>query len=319
MKYIKRFFKWVFLILISVFCILSIVPYFFKSHLIEAPVKPFENSLFFQYNNTTFHFRLSVPNRIRHKIVLIHGFSGNTFSFHNNIDYLTNNGFLVVAMDMPAFGYSDKRENANYNDTNKIQAIHFLLDKIDKLTNDKKWHLAGHSMGGVIIGQFASIYSQQTQSLIFIDGLPFVPSTSVTQKLALYPPLLKWADILLEHHFLNQTSFGELLSSAYSQTADTTSIKGYMQPFNTKNSGSSIFRMFANFGHAKVNDTILKRIPKFIIWGKLDQWLSINNLPDYADWPNTKTCIILNAGHCPMETHPNEVNNAITNFISTLE
>ncbi|MBI3518758.1 MAG: alpha/beta hydrolase [Bacteroidetes bacterium] len=270
MAIIKRFFKWLFLIVISAFCVLSILPYVFSNHLKDAQVKPFENSSFFEFNHTKFHYRLFVPKHIRHKVLLIHGFSGSTFSFRNTIDSLLNHDILVIAMDMPAFGYSDKRPDADYSDTTKIKAIHFLLHKVDELTNHKKWHLTGHSMGGIVIGQFASSYPQQTQSLIFIDGLPFSQSHSITQKLAVYPPLLKWADILLERQFLNQSSFQELLSSAYSQPADSISVDGYLQPFQTKYSGSAIFQMFAGSGYVQTNDSILNGIPKLIIWGKQD-------------------------------------------------
>ena len=320
MQFIKRFSKWLFVILVFIFFILSTLPYFFSNHLKEAPKKPFENSYFFGFNHTKFHFRLFVPKRIDHKIILIHGFSGSTFSFRNNINSFVNHNTLVIAIDMPAFGYSDKSENANYNDSIKIQAIHFLINKLDKLSNTNPWNIVGHSMGGITIGQFASAYPQQTKSLIFIDGLPFEQTKhSFLQKLILYPPLLKWADVILERNFLNQNSFQKLLSSAYSQPTDSISANGYMKPFELKGSGSAIFRMGANFSYAQVNDSIINSIPKLIIWGAKDQWVPMISAAEYLKRPKTESLIISDAGHCPMETHPKEVNEAITDFISKLE
>ena len=319
MRFFKRFFKWLFLFLISIFLILSILPYFFSNHLKEATDKPYSNSYFFNYNHTKFHFRLFVPKHIKHKALLIHGFSASTFSFRNNIDTLVNNNTLVVAMDMPAFGYSDKSAHANYTDTNKINAIHFLLNHIDQASNTIKWHLVGHSMGGSVIGQYASKFSEQIQSLIFIDGLSFSQTHSSLQSFALYPPLLKWADVILEHKFLNIKSFRELLSSAYSKDADIESAAGYMKPFEANNSGSAIFRMAAHSGYNSINDSILNSIPKLIIWGKNDQWIPITNAIPYLNKPNTQSFIIEDAGHCPMETHSQKVNKAISDFISKLE
>ena len=204
MKFIKKFFKWLIITLVFLFCILSITPYFFSNHLKEAPKKPFTNSYFVTFNHTKFHYRLFIPKHIEYKVLTIHGFSGSTFSFRNNFDSLVNKNCLVVAIDMPAFGYSDKSENANYTDSNKINGIHFLIQQIDKQVNSNKWHLIGHSMGGITIGQFASKFPEQTQSLIFIDGLPFKQTEhSALQKLLLYPPLLKWADVVLEKKFLS--------------------------------------------------------------------------------------------------------------------
>lgn len=320
MLLLKRFLKWLCIVLVSAFIILSIVPYCFSNHLKEAKKKPFENSFFFSYNNTKFHFRLFVPKQIKHKALLIHGFSGSTFSFRNNVDTLVNNNTLVVAMDMPAFGYSDKSEQANYSDSNKISAIHFLLNHIDKISNNQKWNLVGHSMGGITVGEYASAYPQQTQSLIFIDGLPFKRTEhSFLQKLILYPPLLKWSDVILERYFLNQTSFQQLLSSAYSKDADSISYLGYMKPFEIKGSGSAIFRMGANYSYPSINDSIIDATPKLIIWGNKDQWVPIMSAFDYLKKPNTETLTIGDAGHCPMETHSFEVNSAITNFISKLD
>ena len=320
MKFIKKFFKWLFIIFALLFFILSIIPYFFTNHLKEAPTKPFGNSYFFEFNHTKFHYRLFVPKHIEHKVVMIHGFSGSTFSFRNNFDSLINRNCLVVAIDMPAFGYSDKSEYANYTDSNKINGIHFLLKEIDNHCNSKKWQLIGHSMGGITIGRFASKFHEQTQSLIFIDGLPFEQvEHSILQKLLLYPPLLKWADVILERNFLSQSSFNQLLSSAYSQDADSISTNGYMKPFETKESGSAVIRMGADFSYPKFNDSIINALPKLIILGTNDQWVPIMNATDYLKKPNTQSLIIDGAGHCPMETHPDKVNTAITNFISKLE
>jgi pimeloyl-ACP methyl ester carboxylesterase len=221
---------------------------------------------------------------------------------------------------MPAFGYSDKSEQANYSDSNKISAIHFLLNHIDKISNNQKWNLVGHSMGGITVGEYASAYPQQTQSLIFIDGLPFKRTEhSFLQKLILYPPLLKWSDVILERYFLNQTSFQQLLSSAYSKDADSISYLGYMKPFEIKGSGSAIFRMGANYSYPSINDSVIDATPKLIIWGNKDQWVPIMSAFDYLKKPNTETLTIGDAGHCPMETHSFEVNSAITNFISKLD
>lgn len=319
MRFIKAFFKWFFIIISSSFLILSIIPYFFSSHLKDAPIKPYNNSYFFKYNQTLFHFRLFIPKHIKHKALLIHGFSASSFSFRKNIDSLTKHNTLVIAMDMPAFGYSDKSENANYSDTNKIQAIHYLLNQVDKIHHEHKWNLIGHSMGGTVIGAFASNYPQQTQSLIFIDGLPFSQTHSSLQAVALYPPLLEWADLILEKKFLNIASFQELLNSAYNESADVNSANGYMKPFETKNSGSAIFRMAANSGYATINDSILNQFQKLIIWGKQDQWIPIENAYESFNKNNTQSFVIQDAGHCPMETHSKKVNTAIINFISKLE
>lgn len=320
MKTIKRFLKWLIIVFIFVFILLSITPYFFSNGLKEAEIKPYNNSVFFEFNHTKFHFRIFVPKHIKYKTLLIHGFSGSTFSFRNNYKALTNNNTLVVAMDMPAFGYSDKSEHADYTDSNKINAIHFLLQHIDKITNSQKWNLIGHSMGGIVIGQYASSFRQHTKSLIFIDGLPFTQLPhSKLQKVILYPPILKWSDVLLENYFLNQKYFSKLLSSAYGQIADTASLYGYMKPFEIKGSGSAILRMGSNYSYTPINDSVINSMEKLIIWGNQDKWIPLMSAVDFLKKPHAQSLIIDGAGHCPMETHADEVNHVITDFISKLD
>lgn len=319
MKTIKRIIKWLLIVTSSTLILLSVIPYLIDDKLSEASIKPFPNSEYFNFNNTKFHFRLFIPKQIKHKVLCIHGLNGSTFSFRNNIDSLLNQQALVLLIDMPAFGYSDKTEQANYSDTNKIQAIHFLLNKIDALTNHNGWELIGHSMGGSVIAQLASAYPKQTRSLIFIDGIPFMTHHSLFQKILLYPALLKWADIIVSKISFEKNTVKKLLSSAYNQEADTASVNGYLKTFKIKNSGSSIFRMFADIGHSKINDSIINSLPKLIIWGKQDNWIPIKVGSKYFNKPQTTTLLIDNAGHCPMETNYNEVNHAITNFISKLD
>ena len=67
-------------------------------------------------------------------------------------------------------------------------------------------------------------YPQQTQTLIFIDGLPLKRTEhSYFTEINFIYQLFKMEDVILERYFLNQTSFQQLLSSAYSQDADSAS------------------------------------------------------------------------------------------------
>lgn len=317
MKRLKTITKWLILFVASVFIILSITPYLFKLHNQRTFYKPYTNSRFFEWNTTQFHYRLFIPRHIKHKVILIHGFSASSFSFRHTIDSLLSVQSLVVTIDLPAFGFSDKNPDANYTDSNTVNAIHVLLNSINKVTNANAWHCAGHSMGAGFAGKLCSKFPEQIQSLIFIDGLPMKQEHTVWQAITLYPPLLRWSDVILEKKFLNQTAFSELLSSAYSKPADSVSVSGYLQPFYTSGSGSAILRMFAHTGFVQTDDSIINQKKQLIIWGKNDSWIPLSALNAYPQNKNQSRYIIDGAGHCPMETHPEAVNKLITDFIST--
>jgi 2-hydroxy-6-oxonona-2,4-dienedioate hydrolase len=315
-KLVFKIIKWSIGVILILFVILSVIPYLFSSNQRATDAKPYENSEFHYYSNTKFHYRVFKPEIIKHKVLLIHGFSASTFSFRKNSDFLKNQECLVIALDMPGFGYSDKSSQANYSDLEKINALNEILSKHDSLISDNSpWIIVGHSMGANTSAQFAIQYPNKTKALIWIDGAAISKDISAYSSFTLYPPLLKWADVVLEKHFLNYDKFNELLSSAYGSNPDSSDVIGYMKPFEIPGSGSAVFRMFAGIGNIEINQEKINQFPKLIIWGKNDQWIPFTEIQK-----NIKGNVMLidEAGHCPMETHSTEVNQMMINFIHNL-
>lgn len=320
LSFLKKLVIVVLKISVALFIILSILPYCFsfKSKTNDFKTKPFSNSYFIYSNNAFVHFRIFVPEKIKHKIILFHGFSGSTFSFRKNMDSLLAAGALIVAPDMPAFGYSDKRAEANYTDTCFISAIHKVITILDSKikTPESKWIVGGHSMGSSCVFKYASLYPNRIEKLIFIDGFFFGTGSSVFSFILKYPPLLKWADVILFKHLLNFKTFEELLNSAYSLKPQKTDVEGYLSPFTIENSGSSVFRWTDAGRYLECDFQKINNIKTLIIWGENDNWVPLNNSKMFNEkFNNCKLEIIKTAGHCPMETQPGLVNKLLVGFI----
>lgn len=320
MKSLKKFFKILFIVLSVVFILFSALPYFFsvETKELSANENPFTNSHFFIINKTTFHYRVWAPkNKATRKVLLIHGFSGSTFSYRKNIDTLVSEGALVIAIDLPAFGFSDKSDTANYGIENTFEAINKITSLYDTACADK-FIVVGHSMGAAVAGVYASNFPEKVKSVILIDGAPFQnPGGGWLAKILFgYPPLKRWANVLCKHNFANPVKFDELLSSAYGEHADTSAVNGYLYPFCYKNSGSAIFKMFTADNNFVFNKDGFKNIPLLVIWGKNDNWLPISLRDNFIKkFPEAKTYVVANAGHCPMETKAAEVNKVLVEFI----
>jgi len=81
--------------------------------------------------------------------VLVHGFLGSSKMWAPQINFFKDN-FRVITPDLPGFGESSKSKSFN-----NIQSIaNLLLDSLDKKKIDK-FHLLGHSMGGMIVQEMA--------------------------------------------------------------------------------------------------------------------------------------------------------------------
>ena len=82
-------------------------------------------------------------------LVLVHGFLGSSKMWEPQIDFFKDY-FRVITPDLPGYGKSNKAKSHN-----SIQSIANLL--LDCLEEKKinKFHLLGHSMGGMIVQEMA--------------------------------------------------------------------------------------------------------------------------------------------------------------------
>ena len=93
-------------------------------------------------------------------LVLVHGFLGSSTMWKPQIDFFKDH-FCVITPDLPGFGKSNKAKSHN-----SIQSIsNFLLDCLEEKKIDK-FHLLGHSMGGMIVQEMAKKSGNKISKLV---------------------------------------------------------------------------------------------------------------------------------------------------------
>lgn len=177
------------LILIS---LLLVSPYLLPVVNQEIPANyfPFPESRFTEIENVRFHFRQwpSDTETSKGNIFLIHGFSAATFCWRNNVSALTQEGYNVVTVDVPPFGFSDRETNINHSTTNPSRLLWMLADSLKK----GKWIIGGHSMGGGIATVMAATHPEKTEKLILIDGVALnvkKSKTGISQYVLRFQPI----------------------------------------------------------------------------------------------------------------------------------
>ena len=155
--------------LFSVFLILAIVfiPYFYSSIKLKNPtkiIKPDYGKFAELKNGNIFYQEFASDNPIGQIVVLVHGFSTPSIVWKGIIPYLTDAGYDVIAYDHYGRGFS-ARPKVEYT---KNFYISTLLELIDYLKIEQKVHLIGYSMGGPIVGYFASENPNKVESVNFI-------------------------------------------------------------------------------------------------------------------------------------------------------
>tara|TARA_Y100000590_G_scaffold21617_1_gene25050 strand:+ start:339 stop:1097 length:759 start_codon:yes stop_codon:yes gene_type:complete len=93
-------------------------------------------------------------------LVLVHGFLGSSTMWKPQIDFFKDH-FRVITPDLPGFGKSNKTKSHN-----SIQSIsNLILNSIEK-KKINKFHLLGHSMGGMIVQEMAKKKGDKISKLI---------------------------------------------------------------------------------------------------------------------------------------------------------
>ena len=93
-------------------------------------------------------------------LVLVHGFLGSSKMWKPQIDFFKDH-FRIITPDLPGFGKSNKAKSHN-----SIQSIANLLINCLEEKKVHKFHLLGHSMGGMVVQEMAKKVGDKISKLV---------------------------------------------------------------------------------------------------------------------------------------------------------
>ena len=111
-------------------------------------------------------------------VVLVHGLGDNGARDWRHLAPLLAETFYVIAFDLPGFGRSEK-QNALYTPETYTRVLAWLADEFV----EPPFALVGHSMGGAIALNYASVHSDQLTRLVLIDAAGILHRTAFTKHL----------------------------------------------------------------------------------------------------------------------------------------
>ena len=114
---------------------------------------------FVQAGDTRMYYQKAGTGEV--PIVLVHGFGASSFSWRENLNPIAEAGYTVYAPDMRGFGLSDKSWDKSMSQDAQADRLKAFLDAqgIDRAV------LAGNSMGGGIVTNFALRYPDRVRGL----------------------------------------------------------------------------------------------------------------------------------------------------------
>lgn len=284
--------------------------------------KPYENSHFLKIDSATFHYRIyneGIKNQ-KGKVLLVHGFCGSTFCWRKNIDALVNAGYMVVAIDLPGFGYSDRNLRVNQSHSGRAHLIWALLGKIDQ-DDKRKWNIVGHSMGGGAVEAMALMNPDRVQTVTLVDGMVFIRNQNMEGTFITMSKMKGTNQILVslaKHNIISYNSMERLMKKVYGRPLDSVEMKGYIDPLRIKGSAASVINIYANAHEIRhLHADGLLDLPVLVIWGKKDRTIYLRNAKKLKrNVPTIDLKIIPDAHHAAMETHPQQFNELLLDFLN---
>ncbi len=318
----KHIFKSALKVILVLLLLIMAVPYVIPLTKYQPQTLPYENSYYF-IGASTIHYRVYKPDNdtLLGKILLIHGLGGSTFSYEKNAPVLAKAGYLVITVDLPGFGYSDRNINEDHAQTARAEQLWQLLDKLDTslLIEDMQsytWHIGGHSMGGGTAAAMAYLRQDDVASIILIDGALF--DTNRSNALITSPFFSRLIQVLLEHVMIKPKHIESFLTSAYGKAPTSDQVLGYYTPLSipgTARSALALLKTAKNISETQLKTLVL---PILAIWGENDNWVSLDTTIKIKElMPQTQISIIKNAGHVPMETHPDDFNLIFLDWLAS--
>lgn len=306
----------VFIILYSLCFLIYSLHIYAKSYTVAELC--FENSNFVTVDSVELHYRIWQPdnNVPIGNILLIHGLGGSTFSWRNITRELSDLGYLVVAVDLPGFGLSQRKPAVKQSNNDRANIIWGL---IADLGIPGKWHLIGHSMGGGVVAAMVLQKPFKAFSLTLVAG-SFERNSGLISKLLSRSGILRNITAKIFARFaLSRKRIKSFLTSAYGKEPTSEEIEGYYLPLKIKNTYLTFANLLKNHSSDKELSGKLDKInlPTLCIWGRNDNWVPLGQGENIVDIiPNARFIVIDEAYHCPMETHPELFNIYLTDFLN---
>ena len=260
-------------------------------------------------------------------LLLVHGFGASTDHWRKNIASLQQK-FQVWAIDLLGFGRSAKPKQEYNGDLWQEQLHDFITEVIGQPTV-----LAGNSLGGYASLCVAAEYPQSTAGLILLNSAgPFsdfdtqADSTQQSRRNAanIWRSLLlqPWASFILFQYVRRRSIIRKTLNNVYFDPSAVTEqlVEDIYRPSCDRGAADVFNAVFKTPQGEKV-DVLLSKMqcPLLLLWGEKDPWINarVKGVQFRQYYPQV-TEHYLQAGHCPHDEVPEEVNALITDWVFSL-
>ncbi|WP_319420072.1 alpha/beta fold hydrolase [Pleurocapsa sp. FMAR1] len=259
-------------------------------------------------------------------LLLVHGFGASTDHWRKNIAQLQEQ-FQVWAIDLLGFGRSAKPKQ-EYGGSLWQEQLHDFIQEVIK----QPTVLAGNSLGGYASLCVAAAYPQSIAGLILLNSAGPFTDTLTDDKQTTKPNLAgklirsillqSWASFLLFQYVRRRFVIRQTLNKVYFDPSAVTDqlVEDIYRP-SCDVGAAEVFNAVFKTPQGEKVDILLAQMqcPLLILWGEKDPWINARNqgIKFRQYYPQLKE-YYLDAGHCPHDEIPEQVNSLIADWVSSI-
>ncbi|HEY9643242.1 MAG TPA: alpha/beta fold hydrolase [Coleofasciculaceae cyanobacterium] len=262
----------------------------------------------------------------RPPLLLVHGFGASTDHWKKNIAGLSQD-FEVWAIDLLGFGRSTKADVVYGGDLWRDQLHEFITEVVGQPVV-----LAGNSLGGYASLCVAAQRPESARGLILLNCAgsfttatpasevnPFRKAVFEMARSLLLQPVPSW---LLFQYVRQKSLIRKTLEKVYlDQSAVTDELVEDIYRPSCDSGAPTVFAAVFKSPQGEKNDVLLSQMtcPLLMIWGEGDPWMNGRSRGGlFRQYYPQLTEYYLQAGHCPHDEVPDQVNPLIRDWVVQL-
>jgi pimeloyl-ACP methyl ester carboxylesterase len=291
----------------------------------QSTLTPVSGQLW-QWRDQSIYYVKAGQRQGRPPLLLVHGFGASTDHWRKNIADLQQD-FEVWAIDLLGFGRSAKPAIQYSGDLWRDQLHDFITQVIQAPAV-----LAGNSLGGYASLCVAAQRPDAAQGLVLLNSAgPFSSSAPTPPKPTLGRALRQTIQsvllqpvpsYLLFQYTRRRSTIRKTLEKVYLNKAAVTDqlVDDIYRPSCDRGAAQVFASIFKSPQGEKV-DVLLQQLtcPLLMLWGEGDPWMNVRDRGAlFRQFYPTLTEHYLNAGHCPHDEVPDQVNALLKDWVTSM-
>jgi pimeloyl-ACP methyl ester carboxylesterase len=272
-----------------------------------------EYSHFVEVDGTRVHFQ-EFGDRRHPTLILIHGYTASTYSWHKVTLALAEHDFHVIAVDLLGFGFSGKPKWFDYTITSQARMISRFMNRlgIGRAT------VVGCSYGGAVAATVALDYPEFVEKLILVDAISNDEVKNRTIfRLAGLPGIGEIAAAFLtDSRYFSRKRMHETLGKDNHHLITEERVEAIIRPLSAADAHNSALMSLRHWDANRIEeDAHLINHQTLLIWGEDDTVVPVHNGEKlHRSILNSRMVVFRKCGHVPQEEYPEGFVQVVTDF-----